>query len=271
MSENGAGNEAVSVNTRELQELLRSLKETILELRETVDEIYNPVIKKQKPIGTEHEHAGSLEQGSSGQKGIKHTQADGSGRTASTGPKKSRGEGLVVVAGDSIHNGSERVMCDGNSNLKGDNGRNGINARTIGFGPGSVMQEDNSGGSLGLQGLGGLVDTLRKGQMDLSRLAGLLRLLYDLQTKVPPEYLAGLADILYDSGLVDERQRDTLKRLIELAHVGREHGLSIDESIAILAALARELGLDITQVTDQLVRAILEARGGAAAWEPQQQ
>jgi DNA-binding transcriptional ArsR family regulator len=112
--------------------------------------------------------------------------------------------------------------------------------------------------------------TLGSGEVTLERLARLMRLVYELQTKVPPEYLSGLADILYGSGLIDEAQRDTLKRIVDLARLGYEHGLSVDESVAILAALAKELGLDVASITEELVKAVLRRRG-AEQWESQQQ
>ncbi len=261
MSENAAGNGATGINTRELQELVQSLKETILELRETVDEIYNPMRKKPVEIVQEARTSESSQD----------KDDDVSNSTASSRPGNALPE-RQVRGQEHSSQVSEHAACSGNGSPE----RNG-NTRpvtpAVGSGPGYSVSGKNGDipAPTAFHGMGALVGALRNGRMDLSRLAGLLRLLYDLQTKVPPEYLSGLADILYDSGLVDERQRDTLKRLIDLARVGREHGLSIDESIAILAALARELGLDITQVTDQLVRAILEAKGGAAVWEPQQQ
>ena len=110
----------------------------------------------------------------------------------------------------------------------------------------------------------------RRVEFGLDRLAGLLRLVYELQAQVPAEYLGGLADILHKSGLIDEAQRDTLTRIIELARIGYEHGLSVDESIAILAALAKELGLDVAEITEELVKAIIRRRG-ATGWESQQQ
>lgn len=110
----------------------------------------------------------------------------------------------------------------------------------------------------------------RRVEFGLDRLAGLLRLVYELQAQVPAEYLGGLADILHKSGLIDEAQRDTLSRIIELARIGYDHGLSVDESIAILAALAKELGLDVAEITEELVKAIIRRRG-ATGWESQQQ
>ena len=110
----------------------------------------------------------------------------------------------------------------------------------------------------------------RREELGLDRLARLMRLIYELQAKVPSEYLVGLAEVLYGIGLIDEAQRDTLKKLIELTRVSYEHGMSIDENIAILAALAKELGLNISTITEELVRAILRQRG-VEAWGSRQQ
>ncbi len=261
MSENVTGSGTTGINARELQELVQSLKETILELRETVDEIYNPMRKK--PVEPVQEvHADDSSQGK---------DSTTSNNVTSSG-SSSVPTGRQVREQEPNNQASGHAACGGNGSPE-KNGNTRSATPAVGSGPSYGVSSENGGISTPMvfHGMGALVGALKNGRMDLSRLAGLLRLLYDLQSKVPPEYLSGLADILYDSGLVDERQRDTLKRLIDLARVGREHGLSIDESIAILAALARELGLDITQVTDQLVRAILEAKGGAAVWEPQQQ
>jgi hypothetical protein len=105
-------------------------------------------------------------------------------------------------------------------------------------------------------------------ELGLERLAGLLRLVYELESRVPPEYLGGLVDILHRSGLIDEAQRDTVKKIIELARIGIEHGLGVDESIAILAALSKELGLDVTEITEELVKSIMQRRG-SERWESQ--
>ncbi|MCE4627583.1 MAG: hypothetical protein F7C34_00330, partial [Desulfurococcales archaeon] len=106
----------------------------------------------------------------------------------------------------------------------------------------------------------------REGEFTLEKLAGLIRLIYELQVRVPPEYLMGLAEILAETGLIDSSQKEALKKLIQLAKLGYEHGLGVDESIAILAALSKELGLDVTSITEELVKAILKRRG-ESDWE----
>ncbi len=108
-------------------------------------------------------------------------------------------------------------------------------------------------------------------QLSLGKVANLLRLIYELQTRVPPEYLLTLTDILRKSGLIDDIQKETLDRIIELGKISYSYGLGVDESIAILAAMAKELGLDVANLTEELVKSILMRRRGAESWENQQQ
>ena len=106
-------------------------------------------------------------------------------------------------------------------------------------------------------------------EVDLERLASLLRILYELESKAPPEYLEGMVEVLYNTGLINEVQKKTVSKLLELVQIGVSHGLGVQESIAMLAALARELGLDVSEITAELVRAILRNAGAHQQWESQ--
>ena len=218
----------------ELEELMKALKAAIMELRSTIDELTNPIVPPPTPV----------KPSKPAKQAPQAREAGGGEKTAATqpaGPSRARPAEEAVVAQPPV--------------------QPAVTARPVQPAPqvaGGPAQAVLGGG--GVEGV----------EVTLDRLARLIRLVYELQARVPPEYLSGLADILYGSGLIDEAQRDTLKRIVDLARLGFEHGLSVDESVAILAALAKELGLDVTAITEELVRAVLRRRG-AERWESQQQ
>ena len=215
----------------ELEELMKALRAAIMELRSTIDELTNPVVPPPTPIRTPKQAKQAREAG-------------GGEKPAATQP-----------ASPSPARPAEKATAAQPSAQPTAIARPAQLAPQVVAGPAQAIL----GGS-GAEGV----------EVTLDRLARLIRLVYELQARVPPEYLSGLADILYGSGLIDEAQRDTLKRIVDLARLGFEHGLSVDESVAILAALAKELGLDVTAITEELVRAVLRRRG-AERWESQQQ
>ncbi len=223
----------------DLEKLIKSLRDTILELRGVLDELSNPVVPVQLP--TEGGRR-LVKQG-----GLEAPTREGEG-SAAAGGEGAEGTRLPENSGE-----GETVSRPGEGPLSGS--KSGLRQHT--------------GAPVAVSERIGRAEQLSGAELGLEKLAGLLRLVYDLESRVPSDYLMGLVDILHGSGLIDEAQRDTVKKIIELARIGIEHGLSVDESIAILAALSKELGLDVTEITEELVKAIMQRRG-SERWESRQ-
>lgn len=218
----------------QIEELIKSLRDAIMELRGLVDEISNPVVPTQ------------LKPKAGGARGGDHSGGSGGGEAKAPRPEGSAATGAPEGAG---------VPAGGG----GDTGAFPAQAKSAVEGIAEMLSRPKGAGGRWAGGA----------ELSLERLAGLLRLIYELESKVPSEYLEGLVEVLYKSGLIDDLRRDAVKRIIELARIGLEHGLSPDESVAILAALSKELGLDVAEITEELVKAIIQRRG-AVRWESQQ-
>jgi len=226
----------------ELRELVEALRRAILDLRSAIDEISNPIIPRPQAAD----------------------RGDDSGAGAAGGAGEESGGSRPPQGGRGLHE------APGGSDSGGEPSKPTEPPAGVGFprqrGPG------NGGAALpALEAPAAPPASPRaRPRLSLEKLAGLLRLAYELQSRVPAEYLAGMVDILHDSGLISSRQREALRRLIEIARTGYEHGVGVDESIAILAAIARELGIDVSAVTEELVKAVLRRRGGESWGSPQQ-
>ena len=227
MSEEAGGN-----GKNELKELVQSLKELLVELKGVLDELQNPVISPQPVMAMKPP-----------------TTAAPTTRSAQHAPSPSRGEKEEAPAKPEKAGGETGRPPE---ELTGRLSRLERALATALEKRPPIPQEASAGA--------------REGEFTLEKLAGLIRLIYELQVRVPPEYLMGLAEILAETGLIDSSQKEALKKLIQLAKLGYEHGLGVDESIAILAALSKELGLDVTSITEELVKAILKRRG-ESDWE----
>jgi hypothetical protein len=102
------------------------------------------------------------------------------------------------------------------------------------------------------------------------RLLRLAKLIYELSEKVPPEYFVKLAEFVGTLGLTDKEQVEALKALIEIVKMSNEYGLSLEESLALLVLILRELGVDDREMVDEVLKRVVRGQG-AARWESQQQ
>ncbi|MEB3788929.1 MAG: hypothetical protein GSR72_03450 [Desulfurococcales archaeon] len=231
--------EQVNNGGNDIKELIRTLKELVLELRSVVDEISNPLLRPTPTINQT-----STQEASKNKKQIEIVK---SSEAAPPSPLPS--QQLATI---------QRLTPSLTQHPAPKTPQQYTNQEILQLRPkGELRREESQISSKNME------------EMNLEKLASLLRLVYELQSRVPPEYLHTLADILMKSSLIDETQKETLEKIIELGKISYKYELGVDESIAILAALAKELGLDVASITEELVRSILRRRG-AETWESQQ-
>ncbi|MEB3764846.1 MAG: hypothetical protein GSR77_01580 [Desulfurococcales archaeon] len=234
--------EQVNNGGNDIKELIRTLKELVLELRSVVDEISNPLLQPSRPTQTIKQTPTQEESKSKKQVEVVKTL-----EAATPSPLPSQQLATIQsLAPSQTQHPAPKIL------------KPYTYQEMLEFKPQEKVKREE------IQ-----VSSKSMEEMNLEKLASLLRLVYELQSRVPPEYLHTLADILMKSSLIDETQKETLEKIIELGKISYKYELGVDESIAILAALAKELGLDVASITEELVRSILRRRG-AEAWESQQ-
>ncbi len=105
---------------------------------------------------------------------------------------------------------------------------------------------------------------------EASKLLRLVRLIYELSDRVPPEYFSKLAEFIGGLGLTSKDQVEALKNLIEIVKMGNEYGLSLEENLALLALTLKELGIREDEIVDEVLRRVIKKQG-VGKWENQQQ
>ncbi len=105
---------------------------------------------------------------------------------------------------------------------------------------------------------------------EASKLLRLVKLIYELSDRVPPEYFSKLAEFIGSLGLTSKEQVEALKNLIEIVKMGNEYGLSLEENLALLALTLKELGIKEDEIVDEVLKRVIK-RQGVGKWESQQQ
>ena len=242
-----------------LDKLVEALKEALVELRSAINDLNNPIIRG---IGPAPEAKPREERPPSGGVGSPEGQL---------GAREEIEAAWSRILGENGLKDIEGTPMKPKRALSGESGAPGTPMRHIRETQRTppartVVTPEIPGGATG-EAIRGV---MHKGILDLSRLARLMRIIYELSDKAPPNYFAGLVEILQDTGLLEEKQASALKKLIEMVSLAKDHGLTVEENLMLMTLIGRELGVSSDDLMEELVKVILSRLRGERNWESQQ-
>ncbi|MCD6324003.1 MAG: hypothetical protein J7L55_02700 [Desulfurococcales archaeon] len=93
--------------------------------------------------------------------------------------------------------------------------------------------------------------------MDLRRALRLLRLVLELKGSVTPELIEKYVDLFRKLNLVGEGESEILRDLVTLAAEGSKYGLTAEDHIAVMALLAKTLGIEDRELEEESIKLLL--------------
>ncbi len=93
--------------------------------------------------------------------------------------------------------------------------------------------------------------------VDLKRALRMLKMIFELREAVEPPLLERYVDIFRKLGLVGESEKEVLKDLIDIAVEGGKAGLTAEDHIAVMALLAKTLGIQDKELEEESFKLLL--------------
>ncbi len=240
-----------------LEKLVEALKEALVELRSAINDLNNPIIRGIGPAPEARPREEDREPPSQGES--QPTEQPGAREEFEAAWSRILGEnGLRSSEGSREEPRTPTTEKERPSTSP-------VEAQTSAT-PTPTWTSGAMGGIMGEH----ILEDARGGTLSLSRLARLMRIIYELSDKAPPGYFTGLIEILQDTGLIEERQANALKKLIEMVGLAKDHGLTVEENLMLMALISRELGVSSDDLMEELVKAMLSRLKGERGWESQQ-
>ncbi len=206
----------------DLSQLVEALKEAVMELRETVTELTNPLNR--------------LSYSSEGTEGTNNYKAKVEAIPLSKPTEERSKEDTILSSADS-------ELVSGTSASK----------------PGAMPSEEKSD-------LEKLVSYVSPGATHLAlgnenklrRIMRLMRVVFNLRGKVPPELLERYIEIFVGLRLITREDADLVKNVLRAINEGYASGLGPEEQILLMTLLAKGLGINDEVLEEEALRVIAE-------------
>jgi len=222
MSEPGK-TEATVKKGEDLSQLVEALKEAVMELRETVTELTNPLNK--------------LSYGSEETGGASMYRAKVEAIPLSK-PSEEKGKEDTVPSNTDHELASEAPISEHNTALssKDQGGIERLMSYVASGVPHSALSTENK----------------------LRRIMRLMRVVFNLRGKVPPELLERYIEIFVGLKLITREDADLVKNVLRAINEGYASGLGPEEQILLMTLLAKGLGINDEVLEEEALRVIAE-------------
>ena len=210
------------VGKEEISELVEALKDAVMQLRETLSELNNPLAR----IGVAESAA---------------PQAPGETVEREGGESEEETKEEKTIAKPALHEEKHVGPELGEAQLI--------------FGPGTIQAATSE--KLGKE-RPELSMTKKEGELNIEKVLRLLRLVFELRESVDPSIIEKYVSIYKRLGLVSDDESEVLKDLIDLTIEGSRYGLTVEDHVAVMALLAKTLGIQDKELEEESVKLLLK-------------
>lgn len=289
--------EPVGDGKEDLQEIVQSLREVLMELRSVLLESRNPLRKVMVDSGEAPGESAQEVSGAGEEEDLRPVSASPSiypaytapppppstsqPASSTTPPSSSNSQAIGVsprnVGPEQLQPASPYSRAVGVQNEElGESG-----AGTSGFQPNGSNLMDNSGLNTAQKGLGLNMDhsmdiysvggsrTGSNAKSSFKEMLEIARTLWSLGEDLPPDMIDSIVDILEAAGAIDEKKKVVVKKFVSFMVEARSRGLTPEQQLVALYALARSLGIRDEEFEDEVFRSLVRIIGGRR-WENRQ-